>query len=224
VSSSLFTEALESRTLFSVSPATEALSHAVTLDRAQIQQDLLKFRSDALANFTALQADVNTIKGEHPKNADTVFPLVSKFRTDIGAMWSQLEADRLAERQNVLSDESVIMGDLRKMGLDKGNAAAETADHGKLLTDRIKMQTDMIAGLNSRLTTRSTDYSTLFNDVQAIQAAVSSDPHASPELVSSVQKWSTDRTTCLNTMSGDLQTLVADRTKLVTDLTAMQTA
>jgi hypothetical protein len=220
----LFTEALESRTLMSASAATIALSQAVQLDHLQIRQDLLTFKSDVLNCFITMKGDLSLLKGDNLKAATTVTPLVAKFRADMKAMRSELLSDRLTQRANALADESVIVGDLKKIVQDRGNDTAEAADHAQLLTDRIKLQTDMIAGLNTRLTTRQNDYTTLFNDMSAILTAAQSDPNAGPKLVTDLQKWSADKTTCLNTMTTDISKLIADRTQLVSDLTAMQTA
>jgi len=43
-------------------------------------------------------------------------------------------------------------------------------------------------------------------------------------VLADVTKFANDRTTCLNTLAGDLSTLVHDRTQLVTDLTAIESA
>ena len=130
-------EVLEARTFLSANPANLSLNAAVRSDQIQIRADLLKFKSDALSKFATLLKDVAAIRTDDLKSATTVTPLVAKFRADIKAMWTQLKADRLTERQNVLADESVIVGDLKKILLDRGNTTAEKADHAQLRTDRI---------------------------------------------------------------------------------------
>ncbi len=162
-----FTETLESRVLMSV-----ALNTQVALDRLQIRADLLKFRSDCAANTAMLLGDTAAIKSDDPKHAATIIPLLKTFRQDVKTMARQLRLDRLTEAANVLADESVIVRDLRTVLADKGNKTAETADHAKLLTDRIKLQNDMIAGLNSRIATRQADDTAIFADGQAIVTAV----------------------------------------------------
>jgi hypothetical protein len=185
--------------------------------------DLLKFKSDALANFTKMLADVKAIKADHVKDATTILPLIAKFRADEEAMCSQLKIDRLSERQNALMDESAIVGELKKIAQDRLNATAEAAEHVQLRADRIQLQTDLIAGLNSRLATRQAGFTTLTADMAQIVTAVLVDPNASPQLVSDIEMAVNDKTNCLNTMMADIQTLIADRTKLAADLTAMQT-
>ena len=86
--------------------------------------------------------------------------------------------------------------------------------------DRGQFVDDMIAGLNSRIATRQTFYTTIDNDEQAIITAAGSDPHASAKLQADVKKWISDKTTNMATLLGDLQKLVADRTQLVADLNA----
>ena len=224
MSAPLFTEALESRVLMSGNSLSASVNVTIELDRLQIRQDLLKFKSDSISCYTTLQADVLNLRGDHLKDAKTVTPLIAKFRADIKAMRTQLRVDRLTERQNVLADESVIVGELKQIVLDKGNATAEAADHATLMADRIKLQNDAIAGLDARLSTRQGALVTLTADMQNILTAAQSDPNASPKLVNDLTKLSVDRSACLNSMSADLQTLITDRTKLVVDLTALQSA
>ena len=218
----LFVEQLESRQLLSASPAVFNLT--VRLDRLQVRVDLLKFRADTLSADATLLSDRISLRGDDVAAATTVVPLIAKLHTDVKTMRVQLLSDRLAEASNALRDESVIVGDLRQILLDKGNATALAADHAKLTNDRITLQNDLIAGLNTRIATRQSFYNTLFADGQAIQAAVLTDPNASPKLKADVAKWLIDGGNKLNTMLADLNKLVADRTKLVNDLTASQSA
>lgn len=224
MAANLLIESLESRTLLSGNPANIALNATVRADHVQIRADLLKFRSDAFGNHSRLLSDVRAIRADHVKDATTVLPLIAKFRADEKTVRSQLNIDRLGQRQVELADESVIVGDLKKIALDKGNATLLTADRAQLLTDRIKLQTDLVAGLDARVATRQTGIATLDADMLAIVTAAQTDPNASPKLVADLQKAVTDKTNGFNTLTADLQTLVADRTKLIADLTAMQTA
>jgi len=216
----MFTETLESRTLMSVSP----ISTQVAADRLQIKADLLQFKSDVLHNTAVILGDVTVLKADGLKNDPTFVPLFKQLHTDLQSMWTQLRIDRLNEASNVLHDQSVIVTELRQLLLDQGNPTAVAADRAQLLTDHIQLQNDEIAGLTSRITTRETDYSTIFADLGAISAAVTGDTTASPALLAEVQKFTADRTNCLNTMTTDLQNLINDRTQLVTDLTALQSA
>ena len=215
-------EALESRTLFSAAPSP--LSTAVLADRLQIRADLLQFKSDVVSCWATMLHDVNAVKADHPAAATTVLPLIKQFRIDLAHKRSTLLSDRLAERSNVLADESLIVRELRQILLDHGNPTAVAADRQVLLTDRIKLQNDEIAGLDQRIADRQAAYTTIFNDVQAIITAVNSDPNASAQLKADVTKWGNDRTTCMTTLTADLQRVAADRQQLVTDLTALQSA
>jgi hypothetical protein len=154
---------------------------------------------------------------------DTILaPLFKTLRTDVTNMQAQLAADRLAESNAVLADENVVVAEMNKIAADHGNATALKADHTALVSDRIKLQDDEIAGLNSRLATRQADYTTISADIGAIAAAVQNDAGASAQVKADVAKFTTDRTNALNAFEGDLQKLIADRGKLVTDLTALQ--
>ncbi len=216
----MFTETLESRTLMSVSP----ISTQVAADRLQVRADLLQFRSDIFHNTVTITTDLQALKADGLKNDPTFVPLFKQFHTDIQHMRNELLIERLTEAGNVLHDQSVIIIELRQILLDHGNPPAVTADRAQLLTDRIQLQNDELAGLTARITTRQTDYNTIFADLDQIFAAVSGDTTASPTLLTDVQKFATDRTNTLNTMTTDLQKLITDRTQLVTDLTALQSA
>ena len=217
-----FVETLETRRLLSASLASSVFNSTVKLDRLQIQADLVKFRSDAVSADVTLLSDRIALRGDDVAAATTVVPLIAKLHADVKTMRIQLLSDRLAEASNALRDESVIVGDLRQILIDRGNATALAADHTKLTNDRITLQNDLIAGLNSRIATRQSFYNTLFADGQAIGAAVQTDPNASAKLKTDVAKWLADGGAKLNTMLTDLNKLVADRTKLVNDLTASQ--
>jgi hypothetical protein len=214
----MWTERLESRTLMSVSP----ISTQVAADRLQIKADLLQFRGDALANTAVILSDVQGLKADGLKNDATLVPLFKQLHTDVTHMWTQLRIDRLTEAGNVLKDQAVIVRELRKILLDRGNTQAVAADRAQLLTDRIQIQNDEIAGLTARVATRQNAYNAIFADLDLITTAVAGDANASAPLVAEVQKFAVDRTNCLNTMSADLEKLIADRTQLASDLTAMQ--
>jgi hypothetical protein len=216
----MLTETLESRLLMSAS-TNAALSAAVQTDRLQVQVDLLKFRADCLYSSSTMLSDILKIKADAGGKIPAVAPAVAKMHCDLNAMHQALFADRLTEAENVYADESVIAGARLKCLEDKGTSA-ETADRAALLADRIKLQNDMIAGLNARLATRQADYTQIFADGQTVIAAVQSDTNAA--VVADVTKYVNDKATWMTTLSGDLQNLINDRTQLVADLTAEQTA
>ena len=214
----MFTETLESRTLMSASP----INTQIAADRLQVRADLLRFKADALSDTAVIMTDVAALKVDGLKNDATLVPLFKQLHTDLVQMWTQLRIDRLTEAGNVLKDQSVIVTELVHLLKDRGNPTAVTADKAVLLTDRIQLQNDEITGLNTRLTTRQNAYNKIFADLDQITTGVADDNNASPALVAEAQKFAVDRTNCLNTMSADLTKLIADRTQLVTDLTAMQ--
>jgi len=214
----MFVEMLEVRALMSVSP----VDSQVAADRAQIKTDLQKFESDCTAVTTTLQADIQALAAADLKQDKTLAPLFKTFHSDVNSMLSQLKADNLAEGSAVTKDQAVIVAELEKIAADQGNKKALEADYIVLRADRIQLQNDEIAGLDSRLSTRQTDYNTLFNDLNKITSALASDTGASAALKADVNRFLGDRTRALDTLDGDLNKLVADRTKLVTDLTAEQ--
>ncbi|HET6248163.1 MAG TPA: hypothetical protein VFE47_10740 [Tepidisphaeraceae bacterium] len=218
MSGKIFNETLESRLLFSAT-SDAVLSAAVKTDRTQIQVDLLKFRADCFASSSTMLADILKIQHDDKTQLTTLAPSVQKFRSDLVAMREQLLADRLTEAQNVVSDELTILKDKLAALKDRGTTAA-TTDRATLLADRIKLQNDLVSGLNARIETRQMDYTTIFNDAQAIVAAAQNQPG----LTADVTKWANDRTTCINTLTADLTALAADRTQFVADLTAQQSA
>ncbi len=218
-------EDLESRVFLSATTAGgSVLSAAVKADHVQIRIDLLKFKGDDFGLASRLLSDVTNIKKDDLKQATTVVPLIKQMKTDIKTMQLTLKADRLAESSAALADESVIAKELLQILKDQGNPTAVAADRQHLLADRIQLQTDLVAGLNSRITTRQNSYSALIADGQAVVTAAQSDPNASAKLQSDITQWTTDRSNGMTTLLADLQKLVTDRTQLVTDLTAMQTA
>jgi hypothetical protein len=131
-----------------------------------------------------------------------------------------LDLDKLTESAAVLNDESVIDTELVKYAQDSGNEAARTADRIQLRKDHIQLQTDEIAGLNARLTTRETEQTALTNDLNAITTALGSDTNASAVLKTAVSTFVTDRTSSLVLFETDLKAVVAARTQLAADLTA----
>jgi hypothetical protein len=219
-----FFEGLESRALMSASPSP--LTEAVKLDHDQIHADLLKFRSDMLSSFVTFQNDVTAIKNDGVANATTVLPLINTFFTDLKSMRKQLKGDLLDEGRKVDHDCDKISMNMMHIGRDHRNHDHDgsESDHADLLANRIQLQKDMIAALNARITVRQTFLTTLENDMNAIVTAAQSDPNASAQLVTDLQKAQTDETNRLNTAISDLQKIAADRTQLVADLTAMQTA
>jgi hypothetical protein len=209
-------DTLESRMLMSASP----VSQQVTADRLVVQAALAQFKSDCINSTLTLMADCDALKAAGLSSDTTLTPLFKQFHTDAKAMRASLKADNLAEDAAVLQDESVIDEQLLKILGDAGNPTQRKADKAVLVQDQIQLQNDEIAGLNSRLKTRKDDYTTLFNDLSAIVTALGSDTNASPALQAAVTQFTTDRTNSLNTLATDLQTIINDRTTLVSALQA----
>lgn len=214
----MFFEALESRTLLSISP----VSLQVAADRLQVHADLVSFKADMLHDTATLLGDVKALKLDGVKADPTLGPLFATLKTDVKAMRSQLAADRLAQAKAVVKDQAAILKDMRQARMDRGNPTAVTADRAQLLADRIQLQTDEIAGLTARINTRQSAFDTISADLQAIATAASGDSGYSAKLTADINKFVTDRTNSLNTMTADLNKIKADRTQLQTDLAAMQ--
>jgi hypothetical protein len=203
--------------------ATPLFSPTVREDQLQVAADLAQFRSDCLHDTLLLTGDIATIKADDPKQVTTLGPLVKQFHAEMAAMRTQLAEDRYAQFSAMAADQSAIYKELEQMIIDRRDPTALAANRSALLADRIKYQDDAIAGLNTRIATRTNAYNTLFTDAQAIVTAVDSDTGASSALQAAVTKWDTDKTTALNTMTADLAKIAADRSQLVTDLTALET-
>ena len=125
---------LESRMLMSA--ATSAVLNApVRADQLQIRADLLKFRLDCVSASGTIMADILKIKSDDPKQSPTITPLVKKMRSDLRAMWTQLAGDRLAEAQNVLADESVIVGDRLKILKDRDTPRKRRTVYARISVD-----------------------------------------------------------------------------------------
>lgn len=213
-----FTELLENRTLMSATVFDTAVSN----DRLQVKIDLLKFRSDALLCRATLLSDALRLRKDDAKQATTLAPLIATYKTDLRAMQLTLQVDRLTEASNALKDQAAIVGVRRQILKDRGDATALAADRAQIMALRIQLQNDLIAGLNARLATRQTQSTQVFNDGQAIIDAVQKDPNASAQVQADVTKSINDRTTCMNSFETNIQTLITDRTQLVTDLSASQ--
>ena len=219
--SGAFQEVLESRRLMS---ATSVFNPTVTADRLEVKADLLAFKSDALASRAALLTDITAANADGLKSDPTLLTPIAKLRTDLQAQGQALKADRLTERSNAIADELVIVKELRQATThDRKNATALAADKVVLTADRVKLQTDLLAGLDSRIATRQANVTTLFNDAAAITAALATDTTASPALSADVTKLVADRTARLSKLTSDLQTIATARAKLATDLTASLT-
>jgi hypothetical protein len=216
-------EGLESRVLLSTTPPP-VFNPTVKADRLAIRADLLKFRSDIFACASTLLKDRIAINKNIAKGDTSLTAPFQTLRTDLSAFHTALREDRLAEAANALADESTIKLDLRQILLDKGNATALAADHAKLMTDRIQLQNDLIAGLDARIATRHSYLTTISNDVDAIVTAANNDPNASDALKAAAATFAADRTTCVTTLTADLQTIDAARAQLVADLTAEQSS
>lgn len=211
---------LESRALLSASATGSLFDSTVVADRLVVRADLLKFEADLDASSAQLIVDTAVVKANDAGMAATLNPLFKQLRTDVKTMSTALRVDRLNESAATLTDEAAIDKVLVQEIVDRKNPTAESADKAQLLTDRVQLQTDMIAGLDTRIATRQADEATIFNDVNAIAAAVQSDANASPALVAAINKFTTDRTDRLTTILGDLQNLVTARTALATALAA----
>jgi hypothetical protein len=212
-------ESLEGRTLMSGS----AINVTVAADRLEVKADLLKFRADIASNSATILLDVAQLQKDGLKSNATLHGLIKSFRSDVKKMHEELFADRLNQSVNVLGDQLTIVEEKIQILKDKGNTTALGADHQQMLADRVKLQTDDIAGLNSRITTRQTFVTTLSNDINALVTAAESDPTTSPQLQSDVLKFSSDRSSELATLTSDLQTIVTARTQLASDLMALET-
>jgi hypothetical protein len=213
-------EGLESRVLLSTTPPV--FNPTVKADRLAIRAELLKFRSDIFACASTLLKDRIAINKDTAKGDTSLVGPFQTLRTDLNAFHTALREDRLAEAANALADESTIKLDLRQILIDKGNATALAADHAKLMTDRIQLQNDLIAGLDTRIATRQSYLPTISSDVDAIVTAANNDPNASDALKAAVATFSTDRTNCITTLTSDLQDIETTRAQLVADLTAEQ--
>ena len=216
-------EGLESRVFLSATPAAPLLFNAtVKADRLAIKAALLKFRSDIFACDAKLLRDTIAIKKNLAKGDTSLDASFLQLHNDVKAMRTALRVDRLTESANALADESTIKLDIRQIIKDRGNATALAADHVKLRADRIQLQNDLIAGLDSRVATRQAAEATLSTDVDAIVTAANADPNASAALKTAAQAFATDKTTCNAMFAADLAAIAAARTQLVADLTAAQ--
>jgi hypothetical protein len=212
----MFLESLESRSMMSASP----ISTQLQIDRLDVRAALLKFRYDVVTTSATLIADCSALQAADLKQDTTLAPLFTALHKDVKAMRHTLDLDKLTESAAVLNDESVIDTELVKYAQDSGNEAARTADRIQLRKDHIQLQTDEIAGLNARLTTRETEQTALTNDLNAITTALGSDTNASAVLKTAVSTFVTDRTSSLVLFETDLKAVVAARTQLAADLTA----
>jgi hypothetical protein len=215
-----FAEGLESRTFLSASPVL--FNTAVKVDRLLVQIELLKFRNDLFVSGTKLTNDVRTIHKNTAAGDTSLAAPLAQLKSDYKTMRDQLLQDRLKEAANALSDQSTIKLDILQIKKDKGNASALTADHTKLMNDRVQLQNDLIAGLDSRVATRQSFEATISNDTQAIVTAANNDTAASAALKAAVIKFAVDRVTSLNKLTFDLQGISTVRQMLVNALTAAQ--
>lgn len=213
-------EAVESRLLMSAAPTL--FSVTVKVDRLIVQADLLKFESDILAGDARLTLDIQTIKHNLARGDTSLNASFATLHADQKAMNLALREDRLTESANALADQSTIELDILQILKDKHNATAEAADHAKLLSDRVALQTALIDGLDARITTRTTDETTISNDTAAIVTAADNDPNATAALQTAVSTFATDRVAKLNTLTADLEAIETARTNLSNALTAEQ--
>jgi hypothetical protein len=212
-------ESLESRTFLSASP----VSTQVTIDRLQVKADLLQFRSDAAGGTATILADLQKLKADGLTKNPTLAPLFIKFRSDVKSMHQQLFMDRLNESAAVLHDDSIIVKELIQIIKDKGSATALAADHQTLVADRMQLQNDEIAGLNTRIATRQNDYNQLSTDLDNIVTAADADTSLTSSDLADVNTFAANRTTLLTTLMSDLQTIEQARTSLMSALAAEAT-
>ena len=212
-------ETLESRTLMSASPLTAA----VRADRLQLRADFLHLNADFYADAAKLLTDNRALRADHLSQNTALHPLVATLRADVTTFKFTLKADRLNESSAVLADEAVVVGELKQMFLDRKNPTALAADKTVLITDRAKVQSDMVAGLTQRLTDRQSEAAALFADTSAILTALPTSG-ASAKLTADVSLWLGDKGASLTKITADLTKISADRTKLIADLTAETTA
>jgi hypothetical protein len=206
---------LENRALMSAT----LFSHAVAVDRFQIRLDFLQLKTDLNADAKTLLTDNAALKANHLYQNTTLQPLVAKLHSDVRSFQLTLLGDRLGEASNVIKDEQLIVGELKQMITDKGNATALAADRTKLLADRVQCQTDMVAGLTQRLSDRQAETNALLGDTSAILTALPTSG-ASAGLSAAVTQWLGDKGASLDRVTADLQKISADRTQLITDLNA----
>ena len=215
-------ESLESRTLLSAS----AINSQVAIDRLEVKADFLKFRADIAANSATLLGDAQTLKNDGLYKDPTLKPFFQALHKDVTGIHQQLLADNLNEKVNVLQDQILIVKEQIQILKDKasGNTAAVTADQALILQDRVKLQDDEIAGLNTRIQTRENDLSELSTAVSNLVTAVEADPSAAAQAaIPDVQKFATDRDNAFTTLTSDLDTLMVARTTLSNALMALET-
>jgi hypothetical protein len=208
-------ETLEHRTLMSAT----LFSTAVTHDRAEIHADFVKLNSDLYADAKTLLTDNHALKVDHVHQNTVLQPLVATLRTDVLTFQLTLKTDRLAEAENVVADELVVVNELKQMLKDKGNATALAADKLALKADRVQLNTDEVAGLTQRLTDRQTETNTILSDSAAILIALPTSG-ASAQLTADVTQWLGDKNASLSKVTVDLQKISADRSQLILDLNA----
>ncbi|HZL37391.1 MAG TPA: LEPR-XLL domain-containing protein [Tepidisphaeraceae bacterium] len=218
-----FIEGLESRVLLSAAPKPPVLFNpTIKADRLQVRADLLKFQSDIFSWDAKLLRDTTAVRENVAKGDTSLVAPFAALRTQVQAMRTSLLEDRLNESISALHDEATIKGDILQIIKDRKNSSAETADHAKLMGDRAQLQNDLVAGLNSRIATRTTDASAIATAAQGLVTAANSDPNASSALQAAVGTFATDRSNCVTALASDLQTIANARTQLSTDLTAAE--
>lgn len=213
-------ESMESRLLMSAAPTL--FSSTVRADRLVVRIDLLKFETDLLASDIKLTADIQAIKHSLAKGDTSLDTPFATLHADQKAMNLALREDRLTESANALAEESTIRLDILQILKDKNNSSVEAADHAKLLSDRIALQTVLVNGLDTRIATRTADEATISADTAAIVTAANNDPNATAALQTAASNFATDRVTKLNTLTADLQAVATARTNLSNALPAEQ--
>jgi hypothetical protein len=215
----MFTEILESRRFLSVS----AVSSAITVERAVIKLDLAEFKADASVGAAKIQVDVAKLKALDLKSDTTLAPLFSTLKVDAKAESTALAADNLAESKAVTADQTAIVAELKLEVKDKKNPTALAADKAAVVTDRIQLQSDEVAGLDSRVTTRTTLDTKVFADLTAISTAANAETGVSEKFTAAVNKFVTDSTALTTKLPTDLSKISTARTQLIADYTTLET-
>lgn len=214
-----FLEGLESRMLMS-SSLPHYQDATVTLDKAIVKGELLKFEADILITGAQLKVDYKGIKKTTAAGDTSLTADFTQLKTDFASQSSQLKTDRLAESSAALADESKIKADIVQIRKDKGNASALIADHAQLRADRVQLETDLVAGINSRIATRQSFETTLSNDLAKIQTDATADTKGSTAFETAVTAYVTAGDARLTLMVNDLTAIATARDNLAAAIAA----
>jgi len=199
-------EALESRTLFSITPTVQADLDAITADRNKIA-------TDRTAMITTLRNDRLAIVNDRRTSTQGDPALIAKLKDDRAAFLAKTRQDRLNLQTTLTADRATIQADALRIRADAGNIAAVAADKLTLLSDRSQMVSHVQTFLATVVEDRSGLRQTLLDDKAAIAAS-----KASPNLASDLAKLGSDRALYSQVLQDDANTLLADRVKLAQDI------